>query len=319
MNMSSHRTTKEESAMKRLLALAIAAIIFLAAFAGCSASQSTAYDNEGPYATTAATTTYAGGDGQGSGLDGNPSAERKIIRDANLALEVSDVVKAYNDILAYARQYDGYEISRSQTRSNGYIAIQARIKIKPDQLDAFIEFIGKQGTVINTQITTEDITEDYYDIQTRLKTMESTLLTYYDFLNRAKTIDESLQVQYQINQLTAEIESLKGKIKLWDSLLAESVVTLNLRQSEDPVKIKKEINWSTLTFDDMGYLMRSGLTGVLNFLANAIQWLAIALVVTAPFWIAGLIVLFILLRRKKKQRQQKQNIDKPVPPAPPAG
>lgn len=308
--------------MKRLLALAIAAIIFLAAFAGCSATSqptSTTYYNEGPYATTAATTTYAGGDGQGSGLGGVPSAERKIIRDANLDLEVSDVTKAYNDILAYAQQYGGYEISRNQARSNGYIAIQARIKIKPDQLDAFIEFIGKQGTVINTNISTADITEDYYDIQTRLKTMESTLLTYYDFLDRAANIDESLQVQYQINQLTAEIESLKGKLKLWDSLLAESTVTLNLRQSEDPVKIKKEINWSTLTFDDMGYLMRSGLTGVLNFLANAIQWLAIALVVTAPFWIAGLIVLFILLRRKKKQRQQKQNIDKPVPPAPPAG
>lgn len=301
--------------MKRLLALSIAVIIFLASLAGCASAQPTSYDNEGPYSTTAATTTYGGGDGQGSGLGGSPSAERKIIRDANLDLEVSDVAKAYNDILAYAQQYGGYEISRNQARSNGYIAIQARIKIKPDQLDAFIEFISKQGTVINTNISTADITEDYYDIQTRLKTMESTLLTYYDFLDRAANIDESLQVQYQINQLTAEIESLKGKLKLWDSLLAESTVTLNLRQSEDPVKIKKEINWSTLTFDDMGYLMRSGLTSVLNFLANAIQWLAIALVVTAPFWIAGLIVLFILRRRKKKQRQQKQNTDTPVPPA----
>ena len=304
--------------MKRLLALSIAAIIFLAAFAGCASAQptSTSYDNEGPYSTTAATTT-AGGD-YGSGLGGAPSAERKIIRDANLDLEVSDVVQAYNNILAYAQQYGGYEISRNQARSNGYIAIQARIKIKPNQLDAFIGFISKQGSVINTNISTADITEDYYDIQTRLKTMESTLLTYYDFLDRAANIDESLQVQYQINQLTAEIESLKGKLKLWDSLLAESTVTLQLRQSEDPVKLKKEINWSTLTFDDMGYLMRSGLTSVLNFLANAVQWLAIALVVTAPFWIVGLIILIILLRRKKKHRQQQQNIDKPVPPAPPA-
>jgi hypothetical protein len=305
--------------MKRLLAFITAAIIFLTAFAGCAASQSTTYDNEAPYMTTTAATMT--GDGPGSGLGGDPSAERKIIRDANLDLEVSDVVKVYNDILAYARQSGGYEISRSQTRSNGYIAIQARIKIKPDQLDSFIAFIGNQGKVINTQITTEDITEDYYDIQTRLKSMESSLTTYYDFLLQAANIDESLMVQNQINQLTAEIESLKGRIKLWDSLLAESVVTLQLRQTEDPVQLKKEINWSTLTFDDMGYLMRSGLTSVLNFLANAAQWLAIALVVTAPFWITGLIILFVLLRRKKKHRQQQsQNPGRPAPPpAPPAG
>jgi ACT domain-containing protein len=159
--------------------------------------------------------------------------------------------------------------------------------------------------VINSLTESDDITDSYYDTQTRLKTMELSLENYYTYLDKASTIDESLQVQNQINQLTVEIESLKGKLSLWDSLLAESLVTIRLRQANDPVKIKKEINWAALTFADMGYLMKSGLMQVVNVLVGVVQWLAIVLVAAAPIWIVGLIILLLVRRRIRKNRQKK--------------
>ncbi len=47
-------------------------------------------------------------------------------------------------------------------------------------------------------------------------------------------------------------------------MLAESSVSFEIRQVNDPVKIKKEITWSTLSWADMTYLMRSGLTRLCN-------------------------------------------------------
>ncbi len=293
--------------MKRLLILLLATVLLLSAIVGCASSQTSngASEDRTPVSTTTAAS-WSGDKGAQTNQTGVSDTDRKIIRNASLALEVIDVIVAYDEILNYAKQYGGYEIHRSQTRSDGYFTISAQIKIKPEQLDAFIEFIGTKGELINTQISTDDITTDYYDANTRLKSMESSLETYYGFLKKAANIEESLAVQNQINQLTIEIESLKGRIKLWDSMLAESIVTLQLRQIDDPVKIKKEINWQTLTFADMGYLMQSGLTSVLNFLVSAIQWLAIAIVVTLPIWIGGLIALYLVLRNRKKHRLMRQ-------------
>ncbi len=55
---------------------------------------------------------------------------------------------------------------------------------------------------------------------------------------------------------------MKGMLRLWDSMLAESTVNLEIRQVNDPVQIKKEITWSALSWADMAYLMRSGLTRI---------------------------------------------------------
>ncbi len=292
--------------MKKItIVLIVLSLLFLIfAGAGCAGSSSgnKQYDKE------TASTTAAGSkndSGAPNPTGGAAAAERKMIRNSALDLEAKDVVAAYEALLAYAEQYGGYEVYRNQQRSSGYLSIDAQIKIKPEHLDAFIAYAATQADVINTSITSEDITESYYDAQTRLKTMEEALETYYTFLKNAKTIEESLAVQNQINQLTLEIESLKGKIKLWDSLLAESVVTIRLRQIDDPVKIKKEINWSALTFEDMAYLMKSGLAGVVNVLVGIFQWLAIVLVAAAPVWIIAIVVIIIVRRRIKKRRQKK--------------
>ena len=102
-----------------------------------------------------------------------------------------------------------------------------------------------------------------------------------------------------------EIESLKGKLKLWDSQLSESTVALNIRQENDPVQVRKEVNWNALSLDDMSYLMTSGLKSVVNFLTGAGQWLLIILVAAAPIWIPLLIIIILLVRRSRKRRKQK--------------
>jgi hypothetical protein len=289
--------------MKRLSVLILAFALFIAA-AGCSAAQTTRGNKDLGQATYATTTAaMKPGAAADSELAGEATAERKIVRNATLDMQVKDVVAAYEELLAYAIQRGGYEVNRNQVKSGDAVTINAQIKIKPEELDGFLAFADGKGEVISSQTSTTDITEAYYDAQIRLETMEKSLETYYGFLNKAKDINESLNVQSQINQLTREIESLKGKITLWESLLAESTVTLRLSQLADPVKIKKEINWSTLTFADMAYLMQSGLTGLLNFIVNVLQWLAISLVVTLPIWVPALVIILVVRRNRKKRRQ----------------
>jgi preprotein translocase subunit SecG len=305
--------------MKKTIIILIVALLAISAFYGCASGS---MDNRSPAATTTAGYNPGGAKENDNAPGGDTQIERKIIRNASLDLEATDVVTAYESLLAWAAQYGGYETRRNQQRVNDIISIDAQIKIKPEYLDALLDYAKTLGDVINTQISTEDITDSYYDIQTRLKSMELSLESYYGYLAKAKTIDESLSVQSQINNLTVEIESLKGRLKLWDSLLAESVVTIRLRQTNDPIKIKKDIDWSTLSFADMGYLMKSGLASVANILVNILQWLAIVVVAASPLWIIAIIVIIVVRRKKKKRQQQaarQQQVDKPSgqPPAAP--
>lgn len=237
---------------------------------------------------------------------------RKIIRNASLDLEVTNVIDAYDHLLDWVLAHGGYEVSRVQNKSDQYVIVDAQFRLAPEHLDAFLAFADGQGEVINTQITTEDITDAYFDTQTRLNTMETALDQYYGFLKEAKNIEESLIVQEEINRLTLDIESLKGKLTVWDRLLDLSLITLRLRQSSDPTKIRKEVTWSTLSFSDMVYLMHRGLSRVANTTVSVFQWLAIAAVVLSPVWLLVLVVLLIiwLIRRKGRKKAADQAPDK---------
>lgn len=293
--------------MKRFLFIALAVIMLLSVLAGCSAASTTQGGKPDEGFVPAATTTAGefGGDPVKDGTDTNGSAiMRKIVKNASLDLEAKDVLTTYNEILAFVTENGGYETYRTQQTSDQNIIVDAQFKIKPEKIDALIEFIDIRCDIIRNDTSTEDITTAYYDAQTRLATKELALDKYYEYLNDAKTIDESLKVQAEINSLTLEIESLKGQIKLWDSLLAESTITIRLRQLTDPVEQKREINWSTLSWEDMGYLMQAGITGLLNVVVSALQWIAIVLVVSSPVWIIALVIIWLVLRNSKKKRSK---------------
>ena len=52
----------------------------------------------------------------------------------------------------------------------------------------------------------------------------------------------------------------------------------------------------------MGYLIQSGVTGLLNVIVSALQWIAIILVITSPIWIIALLIIWLVLRSNKKKR-----------------
>jgi hypothetical protein len=312
--LSAHPASlKEVIAMFRKTGFMIVLLALIVSLvAGCaSASSQSSRDTDVVQETAAAAAPAEyGGDSANKGISavepgtggtGTAPVDRKIVRNANIGLEVVDVAASYDQLLAYAVARQGYETMRNEYRQEEFLTLYATIRIKPEELDGFIAYAETLGTMVNVQISTDDITEGYYDATTRLETMEKSLARYDEFLERAQTIEEVLQVQSQINQITVEIESLKGRLRLWDSMLAESVISLEIRQVNDPVKIKKEVTWSALTLEDMGYLMRSGLTRFSNILVSALQWLLVVLVASSPVWVIALVVFLIVRRHRIKK------------------
>jgi len=234
------------------------------------------------------------------------SAERKIIRDANITMEVEDVQQSYDDILAVIKGYNGYESGMNMgTDYNGTPAITATLKIPADKLDSFMDYIKEQGNIKNSSISSSDITDQYYDSQTRLTNLEKTLDKYYEFLANAKTVDEQLKVTNYINDLTTQIEQLKGSLQRWDSQVNYSTVTLYLYRPYEAPKAERVIKWSSLSLNDMGWLISSGFVKVCNGIFSVVQWILIAVITALPVIIPVGIVLFFAIRHRKKKKKQK--------------
>ncbi len=140
--------------MKKTIIILIVALLPFSALYGCASGIMTKVLRPPPQLPAITRRREANDNEPG----GDPQIERKIIRNASLDMEATDVVTAYESLLVWAAQYGGYETRRNQQRVNDIISIDAQIKIKPEHLDALLDYAKTLGDVINTQISTEDIT-----------------------------------------------------------------------------------------------------------------------------------------------------------------
>lgn len=295
--------------MKKAMSWLLALVSVFMLFTSCSANASAPAKNTAATPGTAVTGNGTAAPGTAVQDAAGPAATQKtavqkITKNARLDLEADSSQGAYDKLLGWAKQIGGYEFSRQASTDNTYLVISAQIKLPQEQLDAFLAFAQSVGKVINCSTESKDITSEYYDIQTRLDTKRKSLDKYYEFLKNAQSMDEMLKIQNQIDTLTADIESMEGQIKLWDSLVNESTVTITIREKQDPAKIQKDINWSSLSLGDMLTVMKNGLLTVCSALVTVLQWALIVVVAALPVCLLVFIVVLIVKRIQRARAKR---------------
>jgi len=311
-----------------ILTLTLITVLSVTACAGKSArneSNDYPYENEGSYEQ------YDYGDSDDAGRsaasmekqradyeytpDNTVAISRKVIRNADLQLHSDDAKEFYKTVTKYGESLGGYEYAYSLNNYSNYLVISATFKVPPEKLTAFLAFIEENGDVTSSSVSSDDITDSYYDTQTRLETKRNTLMQYYELLKKAKTVEEIVYVQKIIDGITEDIEALEGRLKRWNSETDMATVYMHITEFFEQVEERKEINWNALSFDDMGYLIKLGFVNISNFLVSLIQWLFIIILATTPIWVIVLIILWRLgafKKRSKKEKAQKPVIELPV-------
>lgn len=254
-----------------------------------------------------------------SGDNTSADYEDKIIRTADLTIESTDAQKCYDTLAAFAKQNGGREISVSKSSDTygnyDYININAELKISPDKLSDFLELAEKTDKVTGSEVSTNDVTQEYYDIKLRLETKKEALNQYYKLLKEAKNIEETLEVQRYITDLTAEIESMEGMLRYYDAKVDLSTIHLSITQQDKlHVGAEDDFEWDSLSFSDFLTLVKNGFLSVVNFLWSLLLWLIIIIIAVSPILLIAGIVFFIIRSYRKKHpkkpkvnKQNKQN------------
>ena len=161
-------------------------------------------------------------------------ANRKLIRNANVEIEIASFDEAVQKITTFAHEDHGYiATTSSEKQENGKLQGEVVIKVLPENLDRFLQKIRGLGELKNQTLETEDVTKAYFDTDARLKNAHVMEQRLIDML-KTKTgkVSDLLQVEKELGRVREEIEKMQGELKYWDSQVQFATVTISLSEKD---------------------------------------------------------------------------------------
>jgi anti-sigma factor RsiW len=161
-------------------------------------------------------------------------ANRKLVRNATVELEIVSFDDALQKITAIANDERGYvATTSSQKQANGKLRGEMVVKVLPENLDRFLQKIRGLGELKNQTLGTEDVTKSYFDTDARLKNARVMEQRLIDML-KTKTgkVADLLQVEKELARVREEIEKMQGELKYWDSQVQFATVTISLAEKD---------------------------------------------------------------------------------------
>jgi hypothetical protein len=162
------------------------------------------------------------------------TANRKLIRNAQVELEILSFDDAVQKITAFAGEERGYvATSNSEKQANGKLKGEVVVKVIPENLDRFLQKIRGLGELKNQTLGTDDVTKAYFDTDSRLKNarvMEQRLIEILK--KKSQDVNDLLQVEKELGRVREQIEQMQGELKFMDSQVQFATVTISLAEKD---------------------------------------------------------------------------------------
>ena len=176
----------------------------------------------------------ASGAGNGDASSSPPPAAsndltlRKLIKNGTLSFETKDIEKTGKEIEKLYQEFNGYLASENHFNYGERLQHEQEIRIPSQSFDPFIKKLEELGTKVeNKHISTQDVTEEFIDVEARLKTKKDLEARYLDLLKIAKTVQEMLSIESQLGNVRAEIESMEGRLNFLQNQVAFSTIKIS--------------------------------------------------------------------------------------------
>ena len=151
---------------------------------------------------------------------------RLIVRIVDMTIEVDDVPGRMDNVSGIAVQRGGWVVSES--RSSLHVG-SISIRVPSAQLDAAIRAISALGLeVLSISSSSQDVTEEYFDVQARISNLHVTRDSLRELLSREGELEDILEVQREITRVSEEIEILEGRKRYLEQTSATSLINVRL-------------------------------------------------------------------------------------------
>jgi len=210
--------------------------------------------------------------------------ERKLIKNGSISFETIDIEKTRAEIEKLYHEFDGYIASENHYNTADRLRQEQEIRIPSKNFDSFVQKLEKLGFKVDDKtITTQDVTEEFIDVEARLKTKKELEARYLALLKFAKNVKDMLSIEHEIESVRSEIESMEGRLNFIKNQVAFSTI---------------RISYYELTGVDFGfaskfvYALRNGWDNLLAFFISLINiW---------PFLLFGSALIYGLAKYRKR-------------------
>lgn len=270
------------------LLTAVLILSLLAGGCGSSSSDSSAvaetaavFENDSQQNMAAASESGAGASagitssfGSPSGTDDSDSfsLERKLIRTVSMNVETTEFDALITSIQENVSRLKGYiqqsDISGNsiteQGRSSGRYGSMT-IRIPADSLNDFVTQVEADGNVTYKSENVSDVTLQYSDVESRLKTLRTEQERLWELLAIADTTEAIIALEERLTEVTIEIESSESRLRYLDNSVTYSTVTLSIDEvdTESPTQPEN-------IFQQIRRGFSQNLSSLLSFLSAAV-------------------------------------------------
>ncbi len=315
-------TKKRRKIMKKsiryasLFAIVLTAMLIIPLFASCSSSGAM-NDRVDLPADMIGNESFEGGASLKPEIDqdgtADVSSDRKIIRTYTVDGETKvydETIASLNTSIAAHGGYIGeskvtgasYDYSGSKYSRQAYFSI----KIPAENLDAFISQVGNMVNVTSSYSNQQDVSESYYSIEARIKTLETerdSLLAMMASIDTAKDYDFWYTLQKKISETEQQIAEYQAVIRTYDGQVAYSTVNLTLREvieftqleEEEPTFFERISNAFTESWTAFG----EGCMDLAVFFVYAFPTLLVIAAIPATL----LIIITVISKKNRKKRE----------------
>jgi hypothetical protein len=237
--------------------------------------------------------------------------ERLVIKNADLSITVDDPIKSMDAIAYLAESLGGHVVSSNtyQTYANNGLRIpegSITIRIPSEKLTEALDRIKTDAVEVeNETVSGEDVTDQYVNLQSRLKAKKAAEAKLLEIMEQARTTEDTLNVYAQLQVIQSDIEVLQGQINYYERSAAMSSISVRVIATEksQPIEIG---GW------ELGQTASAAVQDLINYMQGFVQFmirfiiftLPVLITLALPFYLI-FIALRALLRRSRAKKATK--------------
>jgi Domain of unknown function (DUF4349) len=243
------------------------------------------------YAGTESAPTEAVSDAKSVAMDFEKPTETQIIRTSTLQFETDDLNESYLNIQKAVAKCKGNLQNDVSGKNESAAFRNLTIRVPNTNFIAFLDEISKGVNHFDRkEISSEDVTEQYIDLESRMNSKKTLEKRYLQLLQKANKVSEIIEIEAKLSEIREEIEAKEGQFKYLKNQIAMSTVTIEM-YTNDAMQSGETVSF----FGKIWNEIKSGFNSLSSFILGLVSiW---------PFLVIS-ILIFIFIKRKFKKKEQ---------------
>lgn len=215
--------------------------------------------------------------------------DQKLIKTAFLRFETQDLDKTYLQIKKAVQNNKGYIQDDNSNKAFNKITRRLLVRIPTLKFEQTLENINQNVDYFDDKrISSQDVTEEFIDIEARLKAKKTLEKRYLELLNKAKNVKEILEIEGELSKIREDIEAQQGRLKYLENKVSLSTLEIEFYKLTSEAPVAKSYGTK------MWNAIKAGFNGISIFFLGLLHiW---------PFIIILAITVFFIKRWIKKSK-----------------